>query len=574
MDEGEKVRGVTYTLVEKRARKLKKPSRPSPLSKSNRDEVSLDHDVARKAIADRVKLNPREIPSGALRELRLGRDLEENIEGLRTVLGQSQPDLVLRRFTVGDRTHGAVLFFDTLTRAEQVSHQVLGPLLHASPPLSSGDLLGEVADIVRERTVESAELGNETNYMKVLEGMTEGKVALLLQGMEAALLINLIGYDKRAVEEPATEVVVRGPREGLTEDLHTNMSLIRRRIGSPLLRFETIKLGRWTRTSVAISYIHGLAGESLINEVKRRLEQIDIDGIIDSSYIESFIEDTPWSSFPQVLNTERPDVVAANLLEGRVAIIANGSPFALVVPTSFWSLMHANEDYYQRWDISTFVRLLRFTLISAVLLLPSLYVAATTFHPEMLPSSMLTSIAAARESVPFSTFTEVLMMELTFEALREAGVRLPRPVGQTISIVGALVIGQAAVQAQIVSAPVVIIVAFTGVASFVLPHFNLGIALRLVRFGILILAGTFGLFGISWGLMLFFLHLITLRSFGLPYLAPLSPLRPTELKDMLVRVPMWRMFRRPKLPDAPPTWREGFPLEPHPPETTRRRGTT
>ncbi len=396
----------------------------------------------------------------------------------------------------------------------------------------------------------------------VLGGMAEGKAAVLIDGVPAAIMINLVGFDMRAVEEPITEAVVRGPREGMTENLHTNLSLIRRRIASPLLRFEMLKIGRWTQTKVAIAYIQGIAPEALVAEARRRLEHIEVDGVIDTSYLEEFIEDTPYTVFPQVLTTERPDSVTADLLEGRVAILSNGSPFALVVPTTLWSLMNATEDHYQRWDGATFIRLLRYTLVSLVVLLPSFYVAATTFHPEMLPATMLISIAAAREAVPFSSFAEVFLMELTFEALREAGIRLPRPVGQTIGIVGAIVIGEAAVQAQLVSAPVVIIVAFTGVSSFVIPHFNLGLAIRLVRFPILILAGTFGLFGIAMGLLVLVLHLTTLRSFGQPYLAPISPFRPGDVKDALVRLPAWRMFTRPRLPGGKPTWRQGFPLAP------------
>src|SRR5690606_7778293 len=337
-----------------------------------------------------------------------------------------------------------------------------------------------------------------------------GKTALFVERLPHAIIVDLAGYDTRSVTEPVGEPVVRGPREGFVDNLKTNMSLIRRRVGSPMLRFERMELGRWTRTPVVIAYIHRLADEALVQEVRRRLSAIGIDGIIDTSYIEHFIEDTPYTIFPRVLNTERPDIVVASLLEGRVAILAEGSPFALIVPTTLWMLMQAAEDYYQRWDGATLVRLLRYILVAAVVLFPSIYVAATTFHPEMLPSTLLISIAAAREAVPFSSFAEVLLMEITFEALREAGVRLPRPIGQTISIVGAIVIGEAAVTAQIVSAPVVIIAAFTGISSFVIPHFNLGIGFRIARFFILLLSGSLGLLGISIGVMLMILHLAAL----------------------------------------------------------------
>jgi len=507
---------------------------------------------------------PQSIPAGALDALVLSPNLEENIRVFETLAGTA-PDLVVRRLVVFDGTKAAVIFYDTLGRSDLVSIEVIKPLtydarrLSAQPPRS----LPALESFIRETVINTAEIEDEQGLTQILEGIAEGKAALLLDGSATALMINLVGFNQRALEEPIGEPVVRGPREGFTENLHTNLSLIRRRVSTPLLRFETLKIGKWTKTEVAIAYLRGIAGDALVSEVRRRLELIEIDGILDSSYLEEFIEDTPYTVFPQIMNTERPDTVVAGLLEGRVAIICNGSPSALIVPTTFWSLMNASEDHYQRWDGATFVRLLRYVLVSLVVLLPSVYVAATTFHPEMLPANMLISIAAAREAVPFSSFTEVFAMELTFEALREAGVRLPRPVGQTIGIVGAIVIGEAAVQAQIVSAPVVIIVAFTGVSSFVIPHFNLGISIRIIRFPMLILAGSFGLFGISMGLMLLILHLATLRSFGVPYLSPISPFRPAELKDALVRLPLWRMFRRPHIPGGRPSWRQGFPLMPH-----------
>lgn len=412
---------------------------------------------------------------------------------------------------------------------------------------------------IRTQVVNTACLTSDSDLHRVLAELCQGKTALFVDGLPRAVMAELAGYETRNVQEPIGEPVVRGPREGLVESLQTNLSLIRRRVGSPLLRFEPMTVGRWTQTQVVVAYFHGIADDALVQEVRRRLSAIDVDGIIDTSYIEEFIEDTPYTVFPQVLNTERPDTVVANLLEGRVAILAEGSPFALIVPTSLWALMTAAEDYYQRWDGATLVRMLRYALVAMVVLLPSTYVAVTTFHPETLPSPMLVSIAAARDAVPFSSFTEVLLMEITFEALREAGVRLPRPIGQTIGIVGAIVIGEAAVSAQIVSAPVVIIVAFTGISAFAIPHFNVGIAFRITRFLILLLAGSMGLLGTALGLMLLILHLAALRSFGQPYLAPVSPLRWAELQDTVFRLPRWLMRRRPR-PVKEPTDRRGpFP---------------
>ncbi len=521
---------------------------------------SLDDRRVRRAIEDQVAREPAALEERGLAEVSLGASLDANVAAIRTLAGDA-PDLVVRELEIAGGPRAAAVFFQTLGRSELAADQVIRPLVYDAQQ-SGNEAPADPEGLehwIRTRVVHSAGTVVTGQFHRVLEALCQGKTALLVEGVPRAIIIDLEGYDTRNVQEPIGEPVVRGPRDGFVESLQTNLSLIRRRVGSPLLRFERLVLGRWTRTQVVIAYIHGLAKEELVQEVRRRLSAIDADGIIDTSYIEEFIEDTPYTVFPQVLNTERPDTVVAHLLEGRVAILADGSPFALIVPTSFWALISAAEDYFQRWDGATLVRLLRYGLVALVVLLPSTYVAATTFHPEMLPAPMLISIAAAREAVPFSSFTEVLLMEITFEALREAGVRLPRPIGQTIGIVGAIVIGEAAVSAQIVSAPVVIIVAFTGISSFAIPHFNVGIAFRIARFFILALAGSFGLLGIAIGLMLLILHMVSLKSFGQPYLAPISPLRWSELQDTVIRLPRWLMRRRPEAVTASPVRRYDFP---------------
>ncbi|EJW15184.1 GerA spore germination protein [Paenibacillus alvei DSM 29] len=292
-------------------------------------------------------------------------------------------------------------------------------------------------------------------------------------------------------------------------------------------------------------YIEGIVEDSILDEVRKRVSRIEIDAVLDSGFIEEFIEDAPFSPFPTVQNTERPDVVLSSLLEGKIGIIVNGSPFVLIVPMTFWSALQAAEDYYEHFIYSTAIRWLRFTLLFISILLPSLYVAATTFHPELVPAELLLSIAAAREGVPFPAVVEALLMEFMFEALREAGIRLPKPIGSAVSMVGALVIGESAVNAGIVAAPLVIVVAFTGIASFSIPRYNVGLAFRLVRFPLLILAGALGLYGIGLGLIVLLIHLVNLRSFGVPYLTPVSPEIPGNSKDIFIRAPRWAMRDRP-----------------------------
>lgn len=275
------------------------------------------------------------------------------------------------------------------------------------------------------------------------------------------------------------------------------------------------------------------------------LGNIEIDGVLGSSYVEEFLDHSRFSPFPQVQYTERPDVVSAALLEGRVAIIVDGTPMVLLAPVTLWMLLQSAEDYYQRYIAGTWIRWIRYLFVFISLLLPSVYVAITTFHPEMIPPKLLMTIAASREIVPFPALIEAFIMEISFEALREAAVRIPKSIGQAVSIIGALIIGTAAVQAGIVSAAMVIIVSFTGIASFIIPHFDLGLSIRLLRFPIMIFAGLFGLFGIICGLLLIYIHLINLRSFGMPYLAPMTPLIIGDLKDTYVRAPWWYLRKRP-----------------------------
>jgi len=279
--------------------------------------------------------------------------------------------------------------------------------------------------------------------------------------------------------------------------------------------------------------------------VRTRLKEIDIDAIEDSGYVLELIEDNPKSIFPQILQTERPDRVVGNLLEGKIGILVENSPFALVAPCTFFNMMASPEDYYGRFFISSFVRFLRYFFLLIALMFPAIYISVTTFHQELLPTNLIYSVATSRERVPFPAFLEALLMEITFEALREAGLRLPKPIGQTVSIVGALVIGEAAVSAGIVSAPLVIVVATTGIASFMFPNYSLSGAIRLLRFMMIFLAGTLGFYGILLGIMFVLIHLVKLRSFGVPYLSPIVEFNFNNLKDLFIRVHWSKMDVRP-----------------------------
>ncbi|MCM3587821.1 spore germination protein [Mesobacillus maritimus] len=467
-------------------------------------------------------------------------DLSANERFLRDIFHQCS-DVVFRVVPINDKTRLLFVYIDGLCDTKPLDEMVLCPV-RASEKKCEVFIFEEfVANQLRA----VAQIKSTKNVNELINGILTANVAVLVEGETTALLADLKGFEKRSIEEPSSETVIRGPRDGFTETLRVNTSLIRRRIRSSRLKIESFTIGKLSKTDVAIIYIENIASDSVIEKVRKRLESIEIDGVIETGFIEEFVEDFPFSPFPQVQNTERPDIVCGSLLEGKVSILVDNTPFVLIVPMTFWSGLQAAEDYYERFIYVTFIRWIRYTLFNISLLLPSIYVAVTTFHPQLIPTNLLISIASAREDVPFPVLFEAFMMELMFEALREAGIRLPKSIGSAVSIVGALVIGEAAVQAGIISAPMVIVVAATGIASFAIPRYNFGTAYRILRFPILILAGLFGLYGVILGMIAILIHLVHLQSFGVPYLSPIAPQNPKYLKDVLVRAPRWSMHRRP-----------------------------
>ncbi|MFD2671374.1 spore germination protein [Marinicrinis sediminis] len=486
-------------------------------------------------------------PSGHTYPEFLHSSLAENIAVLKQQLGKSD-DLVVRYLSVytekDEEIPAALAYVDGLTDQMMIEHSVMFPLqelVKQDHPIP----LQAPMSYIQNHVLLSTNVKQVDTFKSLFYSLFSGNVILFLHDQPLALSTCVTAGDNRTVEEPSSETVIRGPKDSFTETLRTNTSLIRRRIKDERLHSETFILGRVTHTEVSIMYIHGIASEQIIAEVRSRIEKIDIDGILESMYVEEFIEEKTMTPFPTVFHTERPDVVSANLLEGRIAIFVQGTPFVLIVPTLFIQFFHAAEDYYQRADMAILIRLLRYFAFFISLLAPSLYIAITTFHQEMLPTPLLISLASQREGIPFPAFIEAIMMEVTFEIIREAGVRMPRAVGQTVSIVGALVIGQAAVEAGVVSAVMVIVVAITAIASFVSPNYNLAIAVRILRFAFIFLAASFGLYGITLGLIGMIIHLCSLKSFTIPYMAPMAPFNLEEQKDGMLRLPWPKLNKRP-----------------------------
>ncbi|WP_106766506.1 spore germination protein [Paenibacillus faecalis] len=433
-----------------------------------------------------------------------------------------------------------VIYIQSIINLQMLQEQIATPLLSLS--LSNPKNLRKTLD---EGAIFTAPYTQNSDPENIANCIVKGSAAVYVAGYSHVILFDIPMYHTRAVEESQNEQVVIGPREAFIEDIEVNLSLIRHKIKHPDLKVVHYTIGSYTQTTVYVLYIEGLCKQEVLDELDEQLKKIDIDGIFGMGYISEQFKASRLTPFPQFQYTERPDSVASSLLEGRVSIMLDGTPSTLIVPVSIFSLLQSSEDYYQSFYSASWMRIIRVMFALVSLMLPSLYVAITTFQPEIIPTDLLITIAAARENIPFSALTEAFIMELTFEALREAGTRIPKPVGQTISIIGAIVIGQAAVEAGIVSTPMVIVVSITGIAAYIVPHYELGLAFRLLRFPLLILGGTTGLLGVLAATFIVYGHLTSLNTFGTPYMYPLSPLVFSDWKDMLVRVPSYWMTKRP-----------------------------
>lgn len=490
-------------------------------------------------------------------------NIQTNISYIRDALGNST-DIVIREIHIANKIDVGIIYTDGLVDSKSINNFIMESLMLDFPQDENQDQ--NLLTVLKNKVLTVGEIQNVSEFGALFDALLSGDVILLLEGYSQGFNISMKGWQSRSVTEATTETIIRGPKESFNENLRTNTAMVRRRIKDPNLWLESRQIGTVTKTNVALMYINGIVNDKVVEELRERLDRIDIDGILESGYIEQMIQDETLTPFPTVYTTERPDVVAADLLEGRVAIIVDGTPFALILPVVFLQFFQAAEDYYQRADIGTLLRILRLICFFIAIAGPSLYIAITTFHQEMIPSDMLVNLMAQREGVPFPAFVEAFLMEVTFEILREAGVRMPRAIGQAVSIVGTLVVGTAAVDAGMVSAAMVIVVSITAISNFVFPSIAMAIPIRILRFPLMALAASFGLLGIVVGLVALLLHLCSLRSFGVPYMSPFSPLVLSDLKDSLIRVPTWAMTTRPKFISKKNMIRERTP-KPHPPKS-------
>ncbi len=476
--------------------------------------------------------------------------LQDDMDSIRAELEDSA-DLCMRTFFTGaGNKRAAVVYLEGMVDTTTLQSHVLAPIIQftsLADGLGSWDAdMGRLAEHLLGTAISAARTSESNGIDDLVNLILTGQVGILVDGQQTALVVDCPGSPERAVGQPVNERSVRGPRDAFNESIKTNIALLRRRSLSTGLKVEIVTVGRRSRTRVAMVYYVDIARDDLINEVRRRLQSISTDIIDSTGQIEQFIEDNTWSTFPQLVNTERPDKVIASIASGKVGILVDGVPNALIAPSVFVDFFISPDDYYERWLVGSVIRSTRFLNAIVTTTLPAAYIAVTAFNPGLLPTQLALTITAARVEAPFQAFFEALLMEITLETLQEAGVRLPEAVGQTVTFIGGLVVGQAAIQAGLVSPIMVIVVSLTAVTSFTISSYSMNLALRLLRVPLMIAANFLGLYGLAIAILFLLVHLCSLKSFGKAYLTPLTPYNLSDWKDSLVRVPTEMLSTRPE----------------------------
>ncbi|SHE64207.1 spore germination protein KA [Tissierella praeacuta DSM 18095] len=449
----------------------------------------------------------------------ISKSIESNREEINRIFNESS-DLVLYEFNTLSEDRALVVYIEGLIDNKVLNEDLLKPLIQYL--IIPQDILSTVF-ISKTKKISSIQ--------EVIQPITDGEVILFIENMELAYIFDLNKWENRAITEPGTERVVRGPKEGFIEDIKVNKVLIRRKVRNSKLVFEDYTLGVQTNTKISLAYINGIVKQEILDELRRRIQEIQIDSILDTGYLERYIEDAPRTVICTIGHSEKPDVVVGKILEGRIAIICDGSPDVLTVPKVFIENLQMADDYYSRPQYATFLRILRlFALITSVVL-PGFFVALKTFHQEMIPAKLLVSMAKNIEEVPFTALVEALLMILFFELIKESGLRIPNNIGTAVTVVSGIVLGQTAVQAGLVGPIMVIVIAIAGISEFIIPSQREMIVIY--RLIILLLGGFLGLYGIVCGISIILVHLISLKSFGVPYMYPIAPYDKEGMKDFI-----------------------------------------
>lgn len=481
-----------------------------------------------------------ESPHSDLLNSHLTGDFHADLENIKIILNVPlNADVVIRPYSCLDFSLCAI-YVEGMADDRKISEFIL----HASKePSGSNPILPEGrAEYLKNAYIEIAQCAEESRVEKIISGVLGGMTAVIIDGSCDALLMETRGFVHRLVNKPSNEAVVIGSQEGFVESLRDNITLMRRYVQSSQLITERITVGKDLPCNVALMYLKGVVRDSIIDEVRNRLNRIDSTSVQGIGSIQQHIEDSPRSLFPQMLQTERPDRAASCLSEGQFAILADNSPYALCAPVTMFHLIHASDDTFMRWQYASFLRIIRILGIVISLFLPGIYVAVTLHHSHLIPLTLLLSIAETRANVPFTILAEVLLMEFAFYLINEAGTRIPSQIGSTISIVGGLILGQAAVSASIISPILIIIVALTGLGSYAVPSYSFGLSIVIYRLLFVFAGAALGLYGVLLAAVAMSVHLCGIHSFGVPYLAPVAPKRPHN-PDILLRLPVNRQRR-------------------------------
>jgi len=489
------------------------------------------------------------------RTMTIFKDIDLNIQYLKDNF-KDCGDFVERKIPAGPEIQTEsvyIAYIDGMIDRRAFEMSVVNPLTAAISDVSnfeprSGDPFYTAFDVLKDKGFKTADIKEETEFNNIIAQILTGDTAVFIDGFTKAIIVSTKGFPNRGVPKADTEVVVQGPQEAFNEVLRNNTALIRRRIRDSRLKTKQMRVGVRSLTDIAVIYLEDVVRPNILNEALRRLERINTDAILDCGYIEQYIEDDHMSPFPQTQITERPDKAASAILEGRIVIVVDNSPFVLIIPAVLNCFYQSSEDYYQRFQIMTLARLIRYAAGFVAFALPGLYIALTVYHPSMIPLLLALRIADSRRLVPLPCVLEVLIMELAFELLREAGIRLPGAVGSSIGIIGGLIVGQAAVEAGIVCPSVVVVVALTGIASFSIPQYSLTAGFRLMKYLVIVLSATLGLLGFWAALLIILIHLVSLKSFGIPYMLPYSSggvNNYDDLKDSIFRLPLFLLKKRP-----------------------------
>lgn len=469
--------------------------------------------------------------------MKIATNLAANLAAMKELFAKCE-DIVFREFEAAEGQGRLFLVYvDNMIATTSIEDAILTNIMNRC---ETGEAQERLEGLM-ENVIANRDIKRVYSIEEAAEGVMVGDTLIFMEGSPFALQASTRGYPNRGVSEVKTEVVVQGPKDAFTELLAFNLVLIRRRIRDTRLKVERAQAGKRGKTDLAVMYLEDLVRPEILRQVKRQISSLRLSAVLDSGYLEQFLEKRKFSPFPQIQMTERPDKAAAALMEGRIVVVVDNTPFVLLLPVTLNLFFQAAEDYYDRWEIMSLIRCMRYVAAILAVALPGLYIALTVFHPQLLPTSLALKIAETRQSIPFSVVWEVVLMELAFELLREAGIRLPSPISSTIGIVGGLIIGSAAVDAGLVSPAVVIVSALTGICTFVIPNISVVSGLRLSKYVVIALSATLGLFGFWTGLLLLLVHLAGLSSYGIPYLYPFcsaSVNQYQDLKDSLLRLPL------------------------------------